>query len=133
MVPKNPRQTVPVYSSEQGRLCPGCGSPVAACTCHSRPAVPRGDGIVRVGRQTKGRKGSGVTTVSGLPLPVDRLRDLAAQLKRQCGAGGGIKAEGEDIDVLEMTLEEALRRIETGRIVDGKTIMLLYHIAGFVE
>jgi hypothetical protein len=28
--------------------------------------------------------------------------------------------------VLEMTLEEALRRIETGRIVDGKTIMLLY-------
>jgi hypothetical protein len=28
-----------------------------------------------------------------------------------------------------MTLEEALRGIETGRIVDGKTIMLLYHVA----
>lgn len=47
----------------------------------------------------------------------------------QTGAGGGIKSEGEDIDVLEMTLEQALRGIETGRIVDGKTIMLLYHVA----
>ncbi|HDS9357593.1 TPA: NUDIX hydrolase [Enterobacter chengduensis] len=45
------------------------------------------------------------------------------------GAGGGIKAEGEDIAVLEMPLEEALRGIETGLIVDGKTIMLLYHVA----
>ena len=51
------------------------------------------------------------------------------QPKDRTGAGGGIKAEGEDIDVLEMTLEEALRGIETGKIVDGKTIMLLYHIA----
>jgi hypothetical protein len=31
--------------------------------------------------------------------------------------------------VLELTLEEALHGIETGLIVDGKTIMLLYHIA----
>jgi nudix-type nucleoside diphosphatase (YffH/AdpP family) len=51
------------------------------------------------------------------------------QPKDRTGAGGGIKAEGEDIDVLEMTLEEALRGIETGKIVDGKTIMLLYHVA----
>ncbi|SAG12928.1 GDP-mannose pyrophosphatase nudK [Enterobacter cloacae] len=51
------------------------------------------------------------------------------QPQDRTGAGGGIKAEGEDIDVLEMTLEEALRGIETGKIVDGKTIMLLYHIA----
>jgi nudix hydrolase, YffH family len=45
------------------------------------------------------------------------------------GAGGGIKAEGEDIAVLEMPLEEALKGIDTGLIVDGKTIMLLYHVA----
>lgn len=42
------------------------------------------------------------------------------QPQDRTGAGGGIKAEGEDIDVLEMTLEEALRGIETGKIVDGK-------------
>lgn len=47
----------------------------------------------------------------------------------QTGRGGGIKSEGEDIDVLEVTLDEALRGIETGQIVDGKTIMLIYHVA----
>jgi nudix-type nucleoside diphosphatase (YffH/AdpP family) len=47
----------------------------------------------------------------------------------QTSKGGGIKSEGEDIDVLEVTLDEALRGIETGQIVDGKTIMLIYHVA----
>lgn len=47
----------------------------------------------------------------------------------QTGQGGGIKSEGEDIDVLEVTLDEALRGIETGQIVDGKSIMLIYHVA----
>ncbi|HDR2541707.1 TPA: NUDIX domain-containing protein [Enterobacter mori] len=47
----------------------------------------------------------------------------------QTGQGGGIKSEGEDIDVLEVTLDEALHGIETGQIVDGKTIMLIYHVA----
>lgn len=44
-------------------------------------------------------------------------------------AGGGIEAEGEDIEVLEMTLDTALAAVESGLIVDGKTIMLLYHVA----
>jgi hypothetical protein len=48
--------------------------------------------------------------------------------KDKTSAGGGIKAEGEDIDVLELTLEEALRGIETGNC-RRKTIMLLYHVA----
>lgn len=43
--------------------------------------------------------------------------------------GGGIEAEGEDIEVLELTLDDALANIASGRIVDGKTIMLLYHVA----
>lgn len=47
----------------------------------------------------------------------------------RASAGGGIKAEGEDIEVLELTLDEALKGIEKGLIVDGKTIMLLYHVA----
>lgn len=45
------------------------------------------------------------------------------------GAGGGIAAEGEDIEVLEWPLASALAAIESGLIVDGKTIMLLYHVA----
>jgi nudix-type nucleoside diphosphatase (YffH/AdpP family) len=40
-------------------------------------------------------------------------------------AGGGIPAEGEDIDILELDFDDALARIADGRIADGKTIMLL--------
>lgn len=43
--------------------------------------------------------------------------------------GGGLAAEGEDIEVLEMAFEEALVAIDSGAIVDGKTIMLLYYVA----
>ncbi len=42
-------------------------------------------------------------------------------------AGGGVRAEGEDIEVLEPTLDEALAMVARGEIVDGKTIMLLQH------
>ncbi|MEZ0607124.1 GDP-mannose pyrophosphatase NudK [Fibrella sp. WM1] len=41
-------------------------------------------------------------------------------------AGGGV--DEEEIDVLELPLSEALRMVETGEIMDGKTIMLLYHL-----
>jgi len=51
------------------------------------------------------------------------------QPQDRTGAGGGVKSEGEDIDVLEISFEDALRYVETGQIVDGKTIMLLYHVA----
>jgi nudix-type nucleoside diphosphatase (YffH/AdpP family) len=44
------------------------------------------------------------------------------------GEGGGAKHEGEDIEVLEMTLDEALAMVDQGRIIDGKTIMLLQHL-----
>ena len=44
------------------------------------------------------------------------------------GRGGGDAHEGEDIEVLELALDEALAMIDGGRIIDGKTIMLLQHI-----
>ncbi|WP_233888281.1 NUDIX domain-containing protein [Paraburkholderia flagellata] len=45
------------------------------------------------------------------------------------GKGGGIAEEGEDLEVIEMPLSEALAAIESGEIVDGKTIMLVQHLA----
>lgn len=42
-------------------------------------------------------------------------------------AGGGVQAEGEDIEVLEPTLDEALAMVAQGDIMDGKTIMLLQY------
>ncbi len=44
------------------------------------------------------------------------------------GQGGGDAHEGEDIEVLELSLDEALDRVDKGLIIDGKTIMLLQHI-----
>jgi nudix-type nucleoside diphosphatase (YffH/AdpP family) len=43
------------------------------------------------------------------------------------GEGGGVEAEGEEIEVLELSLDEALAMIGTGEISDGKTIMLLQY------
>ncbi len=111
MVTKPSFESVSVYSTEQGRICPGCGQPKGQCLCAKASHQPTGDGIVRVGRQTKGRKGSGVTTVSGLSLPPDQLRDLAGRLKKRCGAGGSVKAgvieiQGEHRDILVQTLQQ---------------------------
>jgi hypothetical protein len=50
-------------------------------------------------------------------------------------AGGGDETEGEDIEVLEIPLEKAMKMIEAGEILDGKTIMLLQYakLAGLVD
>lgn len=45
------------------------------------------------------------------------------------GAGGGDASEGEDIEVLELPLDRAVAMIASGEIIDGKTIMLLQHLA----
>jgi translation initiation factor 1 len=65
---------------------------------------------VRVRREVKGRRGKTVTTISGVPLPEDGLRELAGELKRQLGTGGAakngvIEIQGDHRD----TLIEALR------------------------
>jgi len=43
------------------------------------------------------------------------------------GDGGGLAHEGEDIQVLELRIDEALAMVADGRIIDAKTVMLLYH------
>jgi translation initiation factor 1 len=80
-----------VYSSDGGRTCPDCDRPVTDCACGAKKATTTGDGVVRVGRETKGRKGKGVTVVTGVPLDGVELADLAKQLKNKCGAGGTLK------------------------------------------
>lgn len=93
-----------VYSTDSGRLCPGCEQPVDACVC-GKNAIPAGDGIARVRRETKGRGGKTVTTVSGVPLAEAELKELASSLKRRCGTGGALKdgiieIQGEHVDLL---------------------------------
>jgi translation initiation factor 1 len=64
-----------------------------------------GDGIVRVSRETKGRKGKAVTVVRGLPLVPEALEELATRLKKRCGCGGTVDAgvieiQGDHRDLL---------------------------------
>ena len=80
-----------VYSTEAGRMCPGCRQPVAQCVCKQVAAAPVGDGVVRVSRETKGRGGKAVTLVKGLMLDADALLALGKQLKAACGSGGTVK------------------------------------------
>lgn len=85
------RLTPTVYSTEHGRVCPECGKPSSACGCGKKKSAPVGDGIVRVGRETKGRKGKGVTIITGVPLDSSGLLALGKELKKRCGSGGTVK------------------------------------------
>jgi translation initiation factor 1 len=86
-----------VWSSEEGRTCPKCGWPADKCACSKAnpkanpKAQPASDGVVRVRRETKGRKGKGVTVIAGVPLPPAELDALATALKKRCGSGGTVK------------------------------------------
>ena len=83
-----------VYSSDSGRRCRACGAPVAVCRCRDAvvPTSGPGDGVVRVGRETKGRKGAGVTIVTGVAgLNAAELSALCTRLKKRCGSGGTVR------------------------------------------
>lgn len=80
-----------VYSSVQGRMCGLCGRPEKGCVCRLPGAPPKGDGFVRVRRETKGRGGKAVTVVLGVPLGAADLADFAKELRRKLGTGGSVK------------------------------------------
>jgi len=90
-----------VYSTETGRIKA------------DKPNVerPKGDGVVRIQRQTSGRKGAGICVISGLELSDDELKKLATDLKKRCGCGGSVKhgnieIQGEKRDLLKQLLEQ---------------------------
>ena len=84
-------QSPTVYSTEQGRICPDCAKAIADCICGKKKQLTASDGIVRIGRETKGRKGKGVTVISGVPLDQSDLQELSKELKKRCGSGGTVK------------------------------------------
>ena len=104
-----------VYSTETGSVCKLCQKPVSGCTCKKKKSRPRTsikyDGIIRIQREVKGRKGKTVTTVSAFQLADDELKSLAARLKRKCGTGGSVKdgiiiIQGDHRDALLSELEK---------------------------
>ena len=106
-----------VYSTEFGKMCPDCNGPVNRCTCRKKTDAVRKDGIVRVSRETKGRKGKGVTLISGVPLNTDGIKDLGKTLKKKCGTGGTVKdgiieIQGDHRDFLIPELEKRGWRVK---------------------
>ena len=90
-----------VFSTETGRIKPQ----------EATKPVLKTDGIVRIRRETKGRNGKGVTTISGLGLNESELKALCTKLKKQCGTGGSIKEDiieiqGDNRDKIKATLEQ---------------------------
>ncbi len=90
-----------VYSTDGGRIKES----------KSEAAIDKGDGIVRLKRETKGRKGKGVTLITGLGLEPEALKTLAKQLKQQCGVGGAVKdgvveVQTDDREKLKALLEK---------------------------
>jgi translation initiation factor 1 len=100
-----------VYSTDGGRMCPECRQPVSSCTCKAK-AVPAGDGVARVSRQTKGRGGKSVTVIKGLALDADALALLGKQLRTACGSGGTVKDGVIEVqgDHCERVMEELKKR-----------------------
>lgn len=89
-----------VYSTETGRI----DEPKAA------PERPKGDGIVRIQRQTSGRKGKGVCLITGIDTDDATLKKIAAELKAKCGCGGSVKEgvieiQGDKRDLIKSLLE----------------------------
>ena len=101
-----------VYSTEQGRTCPGCRQPLANCICRTARAVAAGDGIVRVSREKSGRAGKTVTVVRGLMLDAIALTATGKQLRAACGAGGTtkdgvIEVQGDHVERVMACLTQA--------------------------
>jgi len=89
-----------VYSTDSGRITESVVSKTI-----------QGDGIVRIRRETKGRKGKGVTTLTGFSMSESELKVLAKQLKQKCSTGGTVKdgmieIHGDHREILKIELEK---------------------------
>ncbi|WP_108652481.1 stress response translation initiation inhibitor YciH [Dongshaea marina] len=94
-----------VYSTETGRIHQ------EKAPAEAKPSSGPNDGVIRILRQTKGRKGKGVCIITGLKLNDAELKLLAGKLKKLCGCGGAIKQgqieiQGDNREKLKEYLEK---------------------------
>jgi translation initiation factor 1 len=101
-----------VYSTEFGKVCSECRKPVSKCTCKKKkPKIPlkiKQDGVIRIRREVKGRKGKTVTAIYGFQFDQSNLKALAKQLKQQCGTGGSVK---DDMIIIQGDHRETLMKL----------------------
>lgn len=105
-----------VYSTE-GTDCARCGRDLRKCQCEAAAPRPPSDGIIRLRRETKGRKGKGVCLVTGLDLPEEEIKALAKKLKALCGTGGTVKdgvieIQGDHRETLLAALKKQFKNVK---------------------
>ena len=109
-----------VYSSESS-ICPGCHKPLRKCNCRlvQDKGNPRQivDPPIRISRESKGRKGKGVTLISGLEMNEADLKSLAKKLKALCGSGGTVKngvieVQGDHRDQIKQELDKQFKNVK---------------------
>ncbi|MFO0864184.1 MAG: hypothetical protein U0744_05935 [Gemmataceae bacterium] len=93
------------------RLLGGGGSAAEPVAEPAKKELPKKTLTAKVGRETSGRRGKGVTTVFDLPLSEDELKELAGVLKQRCGTGGTVKEgrieiQGDQRDRIVSELEK---------------------------
>ncbi len=110
-----------VYSTAHGRMCPACSKPIAECICRAAKSLPSSDGYARVRLDTKGRKGKGVTVITGLALAPAELSAFSKDLKQRCGSGGTVKEGQIEIqgDHRALVTEELQKRGWKYKLVGG--------------
>ena len=101
-----------VYSTEFGQVCPECQKPISECICKkkkpkSRPETKQ-DGVIRIRREVKGRKGKTVTVIYGFSFDQGDIKTLTKQLKQQCGTGGSVK---DDMIIIQGDHREKLMKL----------------------
>ena len=121
MPPQKDNQYATVYSTEHGKMCPKCSKPISRCKCKLKKSSPIKDGIIRVSRETKGRKGKGMTLVSGASVTLDELKQLAKHLKQKCATGGSVKDGVIEIqgDHRDLVVEELIKLGHKAKRVGG--------------
>ncbi|MBA6232005.1 MULTISPECIES: stress response translation initiation inhibitor YciH [unclassified Colwellia] len=97
---QQPSDTSLVYSTDSGRIKQESAT----------QAITASDGYAKVRRETKGRKGKGVVTITGLGIDAKALKELAKKLKKTCGSGGSvvgdiIEVQGDKREQIKQVLE----------------------------
>ena len=105
------KNSATVYSTEFGKICAGCNRPVNDCICNRKSEKSKKQGTIKILTERKGRKGKTVTLLSGFQMTTNELKELARELKQQCGSGGSVKddnilIQGDHRDILIKELEK---------------------------
>jgi len=90
-----------VYSTDKGKITPE----------KEKKKAPESDGIIRLHRETKGRKGKGVVLIKGLQLDEKAIKALAKEIKKRTGTGGSVKEfvieiQGDQRELIKAILEK---------------------------